>query len=393
MTQSESQAAYGKGRTTKDRAERKGNTAALGRLAHAFEEHGIDLSDLGNVKSVWMKSEVNSEGEDVVSGASVLLAPSWETGPEWPVIQPAEPVTVKVPKARPSKPSGSWKTAVILPDPQIGYRRLTDGTLDPFQDERALDVALQITESERPDLIVNLGDFLDFPSFGRYRQEPGFAMTTQATIDRGHDFLARQVALSPDVRLLEGNHDARLHNAIMDNAAAAFGIRRANAPAEWPAMSVPNLLRLDDLGVEYIGGYPVGATYITHRLACIHGRKVKSNGSTAAAVVKDEHVSVIFGHVHRIETQFRTFNRKGTPRTIVAHTPGTLARIDGAVPGAAAGLDPHGRPVRHFQNWQQGLTVARFNTETGAFALEPVHIFEGWAMHRGQEFRATTEGP
>lgn len=379
-------AAYGKGRTVKKRAEANGNTTALGRLQQVLTD--IDLADVGEVRTVWAKTATDDDGTSRMTGASILLAPSWEGGPKWPVVQQAAPCKVTVPRRNAPALVGKWKTALILPDPQIGFRRLTDGTLDPFHDDRAIDIALQLAEAERPDLAVWLGDFLDFPSFGRYRQEPGFAMTTQPAIDKGHALLAQVAALAKESRLIEGNHDARLHNAIIDNASAAFGIRRANAPDEWPAMSVPYLLRLDELGVEYVPGYPVGATYINDNLAAIHGRKHRSNGSTASLVAGDERVSVIFGHVHRIETTFRTRNARAVPKFSVAHTPGCLCRIDGAVPGAVAGLDPHGTPVRHWQNWQQGVSVVRFEEGNGRFYIESVPIFEGWAMHRGHQFQA-----
>jgi hypothetical protein len=42
-------------------------------------------------------------------------------------------------------------------------------------------------------------------------------------------------------------------------------------------------------------------------------------------------VSVIFGHVHRIESKFKTRRHREGPKRSFAHTPGCLARIDGAV--------------------------------------------------------------
>jgi hypothetical protein len=81
---------------------------------------------------------------------------------------------------------------------------------------------------ERPDLTVWLGDVCDFASFGRYRQEPGFALTVQPTIDTAHEYLALTANLSGEVRFLEGNHDARIHTAMVDNVQAAAGVRRAD---------------------------------------------------------------------------------------------------------------------------------------------------------------------
>src|SRR6185437_2293513 len=105
---------------------------------------------------------------------------------------------------------------------------------------------------------------------------PTFARTTQATVDRMALFVAQLRAAAGDeceIRWLEGNHEARLSNYIMDNARAAFGLRVGNTPESWPVLSVPNLCRLDEHGVEYVPGYPANETWINDRLRVIHGHQ------------------------------------------------------------------------------------------------------------------------
>lgn len=311
-----------------------------------------------------------------------------ETGYAWAPVQPPKRVRVQAPKRR--ERTGHWKTALLLPDPQFGYRRLHDGTLIPFHDENALRVARQIAEAERPDVTIWLGDVLDLPMFGKYRQEPTFAQTFQPALDRAHEEIAVVAELSGKCRYLSGNHDERLHFSVIDNMMSAAGIRRAKAPPdEYPALSVPGLLRLNELGVEWVGGYPAGATYLNDRFAAIHGTKVGNNRQSAATmVVEDERVSVAFGHVHRIETTYRTRNTRGAPAFSVAHSPGCLCRIDGAVPSVKSGLDPFGKPIRSWENWQNGVSLVRYEERDGRWALESIPIFEGFALHRGQEFAA-----
>ena len=277
---------------------------------------------------------------------------------------------------------------MILPDPQIGFRRLPDGSLDPFHSEAALDIALQIVKREQPDKIVWLGDFLDLPSFGRYRLEEGFAQCTQPAIDRGYEILLGFSLHCNEMVLIEGNHDARLQNYITDNALASAGLRRAkDPPHQWPVLSVPYLLRLNDLGVEYVGGYPSGAHYLNDNIACIHGHKVKSGGSTAAEIVKDEQVSTIFGHVHRRESHYKTRNHRGRARVIMAASPGTLSRIDGAVPSYKSATLLTGKPATHFEDWQQGLAVVRYEVDGDQrFEYQDIGIFDGRALWNGKEY-------
>jgi predicted phosphodiesterase len=313
--------------------------------------------------------------------------------PLWNPIQNAKPTIVNATKVIPAKKS-EWKTAVVLPDPQIGFRKFDDDTLDPFHDEDAMNVALQIVHYEQGvsgvDQVVNLGDFLDLPSQGRFAQEATFANTTQLAIDYGHFFLAQQRACAPnaEIVLIEGNHDRRMQNFVEANALAAFGLKRAQRPDELPVMSLPFLLRLDELDVTYIDSYPAGKHWINDKLRAIHGNKVRSNGSTAAAYTNDMgHLSTIFGHTHRLEIQSRTtWDRLGKIRSM-AISPGCLCRVDGAVPSVNGAIGPDGVPKEVFENWQQGVAVIKYK-DSGEFFVDLVQIDEGRTVYQGVEFVA-----
>lgn len=317
--------------------------------------------------------------------------------PAWPVIQPARPVQIKssvLIKNESSLQASGWKTAVVLPDPQIGFRKYEDGTLDPFHDDRAMSVAVQVIAHEQTnggvDQVINLGDFLDLPSQGRFAQEATFANTTQLALDKGHLFLGEQRAAAPDadIILIEGNHDRRLQNFVEANALSAFGLRRANYPDSWPVMSLPYLLRLDELRVDYIDAYPAGLHWVTNGLRAIHGNKVRSAGSTAAAYTNAmPHISTVFGHVHRLEIQSTTtYDRMGKIRSM-AISPGCLCRVDGAVPSVNGAIGNDGKPAEHWENWQQGVAVIKYK-DTGEFYVNLVQIDDGQTVYDGVEFNA-----
>lgn len=366
----------------------------MGELARSLEAEVDAAHKLLGARGVPEKVKLTStttttDGDTKVSEkTSVTLASLWE--PQWPVVQPARPVALSQPKPKKRRGKLKTETAVILPDPQIGFRLYDDETLEPFHDDRAMRVALSIAAELNPHRIVNLGDFIDLPAHSKYEQEPAFAFTTQQALDRGHKFLGEQRAAAPDAEIvvIEGNHDRRLHNAIRNNAAASFGIRVANAPESWPVMSLPNLLRMDELGVTYVAGYPAGEYWINDNLVCIHGRKVRSGGSTAAPVAKDEYVSQIFGHTHRSEEYWTTRRDRQGAVEIMAATPGCLCRIDGVVPSLKGSTDVYGRVVRAFEDWQQGLAVVTYEPGNGSFDIERVRIRDGRARFRGQLYVA-----
>lgn len=377
----------------------------LGAIRDLLERNGIEPSEVGRLhrikdvrlyqgqaKVAVFDDEGNQIGENlqIQDMASVVLSPKWEDGPEWPVVNPGPSVKLP-PFAVSGTPRDGTRTAVIWPDMQVGYYHDRDGTLVSTHDEQAIEIALAITKDSKPDLVVLVGDNADLPEFGRYRLSPAFQQTTQATIDYLTLLMFRIRKAAPAARIvwLAGNHEERLVNYVLDNAAAAFGLRQGARPDGWPALSIPHLCRLDESGVEYLAGYPANDFWINENLRVIHGNKVKSTGSTAHEYLRSEKTSVIYGHVHRIEKAHRTFRKWDGRKTIMAASPGTLARIDGAVPSTKGGIDLHGRPLTVVEDWQQGLAVVEYEvTGDHKFFYHPVDIIEGEASFNGKRYSA-----
>lgn len=375
-------------------------TESLGKVAALLERSGIDPDSIGKVSSVrlsqWQGLTKDADGEAQVhdlEGASVVLHPTWEAGPAWQPVDRGPAVKIAAPKVG-ARPTTSLQRCFLWPDTQIGYRRdpLTM-ELEPFHDEVAIACALALLRKVRPDRVIVLGDFVDLPEFGTYEQEPGFALTVQPSIDRATTLLAEiRAAAGPDCEIIfiEGNHDARLQRSITRNAKSAFGLKRGNAaPDDWPVLSLPYLLRMDDLNVQYVGGYPAGLVWITPRVAAIHGAKVNSAGSTALRVVDDSRVSVVFGHTHRVELLHRTRQAyEGAKRSLAASI-GCLCRIDGAVPSYRSGIDIFGRSVPTVENWQHAAACVSYEPgDDGLFHLDLIPIQDGRAVLFGEEVAA-----
>ena len=278
------------------------------------------------------------------------------------------------------------QVALILPDPQIGYRHVQGGT-EAFHCEQALDLAVRLAADLQPDHIVHLGDFLDLAPFSRFAQEPGFANTTQLGIDRGHRFLSELAAVTGAQQyVLEGNHDARIVKTLSKLVPEAALLRAPGAA--WPALSVPSLLDLEGLGVEYIEAYPAGELWLSERLRFIHGVKVNSSGSTAALVAREAPASTFFGHVHRQELHYRTRPTGRTSETVFACSPGTLARIDGAVPSFHSAVSQRtGRSLPVVEDWTQGMAVATWSGNEEP-VVELIRIVNGEALYRGKRYVA-----
>lgn len=310
-------------------------------------------------------------------------------GPEWPVIQPADPVTVIV-ADRPAKPVRGMKLAIKGADTQIGFRRLEDGSLDPFHDDAAMNVFIEVCKSYQPDKVQILGDFLDLASQGRFAQEATFAQTTQEALNTGHRFLATLRAACPDAEIvvIEGNHDKRMQNFIEANAIAAFGLKRAGLPESWPVMSLPYLLRLDELNIQYVDAYPAATDWDNHTTRNIHGTKANSRGSTTSQYVFElPHLNTWAGHTHRVEVTYRSvMGARGEPIESYSANPGCLCRVDGAVPSVNGAIGADGTAARIVENWQQGFGLAYYNdTESWPYVYR---IRNGRALIDGMEIAA-----
>ena len=312
----------------------------------------------------------------------------------------AKPIKIKASRGLPSRKPGTkdWNLAVFLGDPQIGYRLFPDGELDPFHDEAAISAALNfmayLEATFGIDTVVNLGDFLDLAPNGRFFQEATYNGTQNASIQYGHNFLMRQRAACPNARivLVEGNHDARMGKYQQVFAPANAGLLRAGIETQsWPPASVPYLLNVEAADVEYIDAYPAGEFWVNRRLRAIHGSKVRSNGSTASGYINDNpHISTIFGHVHRLEAQYKTLHDHASrgPQRSLAASPGCLCRIDGAVPSYGSGIHHDGRPAVRYENWQHGIGLAWYkNTKIDQrFFYENCLILDGTIVYDGKEF-------
>jgi hypothetical protein len=361
------------------------------KLANELARRGITEEQIGRLSrvSMWQGLTKNDDGEAEIHDLyGFQLAPTWDDGPAWPTITPG-PV-VKVAASRLGRQHGCSESVVaVLPDMQIGYYRHPNGELEPTHDPAAFDAALALVATLRPSRVVLLGDNLDLPEFSRYRTTPAFQQTTQAAIDYATTMLARLRAAAPDATIdwLAGNHEERLQHWLTDNARAAFGLRQGATTNGWPVLSVPHLCRLDEHGVIYHPGYPASDLWLTDNLKVIHGDRVQSRGSTAHKYLSEQKVSVIYGHVHRIEQAHRTREDIDGPAEIMAASPGCLARIDGAVPSTRQGLDLDGRPLTRAEDWQNGCAVVTIHPD-GDWQYEVARIANGTAFFRGGIYRA-----
>lgn len=309
--------------------------------------------------------------------------------PKWEPINRAALAEITYKRPRAAKSNGEVKTVVVLPDPQIGFGRSVDGQWFTTHDPVAMDLALQICELVAPDEIINLGDTLDSAEWSKYLSGPTFAGMTQLGLDTAHIFLATQKAICDKVVVIDGNHDSpRFEKSIISNFQQAYGLRRA-ATQEDPVLSLPYLLRVDDLGVDWYGTYPNGKYFLRDDIAIIHGEKLSSRDQAQKGRLITH---TIQGHIHRVEMQSRTWEGYNGEILSTWHmSPGTLSKITGEVPSFGSSLSIKGFPVRRVEDWQQGVLVLSYIDQLGA-SIEPRMVeisSKGSAMFDGKVLQSS----
>ena len=372
------------------------NAEKLNQIRHALEGAGVPIDAIGEIKNARVRSGFHEgltkdpDGNPVVTKleskhVSITLTPAWEDGPAWPLIQPGKPVTIKNPVTT-KKKSTDNKTIVVISDVQVGFLRDIEdpSRLTPMHDLPAIEVALQIVADLQPDQIGYVGDFLDLPEMSRYLQNEEFWRTTQPSIDEGYKILAQfEAAAGPDrdrTIFIAGNHERRLQESVLKYHRAAFHLRpAAQTPATWPDLTVPHLLRFEELGIEYMGEYPGGEWYITPELVVRHNPESR----TAYAA------SVIAGHSHHVKRETYSLRTPQGPMHQTLWEIGCLASLDNYASRGSlvATRVPSNRGF--VKDWAHSFAVVTVTPELD-HAVELVeYIGRGQAIFRGKRYVAS----
>ena len=224
------------------------------------------------------------------------------------------------------------------------------------------------------------GDTFDLPEQAELLASS--ALYPNQAFSVGHNILALQTDATPNAErriILEGNHDARLQKKLLNDASQFHGIKAVGD--EYPAMSLPNLLKLDKIGHEYIGGYPANEYQYREDLIFIHGSGGGAN-PTKKLQEKYPNENVVQGHLHRINSEMHT-RRDG--RYIGKYIMGLMGKIDGSLPSVNNGIDSTGKSVKKYEQWQQGAMIIN-DYGDGNYEFNQIPINEGKAYWQGKRF-------
>jgi hypothetical protein len=314
-------------------------------------EHGVVITD----------KKTGVQRLDVSYLKSSSFVPKEEI-PRWPVVQPANQADIIYTPREPS-PTPSAQRVFLWPDCQIGfYRSTATGELSPMHDLKAIDVALQMLHAFRPDRVVILGDLIDLAGLSRWFQLAEFQHTLQPAIQYTYMLLAKMRAIvgpKCEIDYIAGNHERRFSEYIAKNALAAHGLRlpekdfRLVDPFtlmpktwDWPVLSIPNVLRLKELGITYSAEYPGGEVWLNDRNVCCHPPEKNTK--------KEIRANVYHGHIPRATVDTHTVHGRGESSEFsMVAVPGLMGTGDLTDKSSLSRTTTTSSGSR--MNWQQGI--------------------------------------
>jgi len=212
----------------------------------------------------------------------------------------------------------------------------------PYHDEAALEAALERFEREKVDVIVLLGDVIDFYKISRFIKSPQ-KKTVSEEIKDTRSFLTGLRARFPGARIIykKGNHEDRMDAYIMGNASEIYDLVE---------QLLEQKLGLHELEIEFIEDpFQIG------KLWFLHGHE-KPGGSynpeyICNVIFKYVLDHFIVGHFHRNQTK-------------------PFKQISGKIFwGAALGYLAGEMDYAKINQWNQGLAVIKMD-KTGHFRPE-----------------------
>jgi len=232
----------------------------------------------------------------------------------------------------------------------------------PLHDPRAVDCAMDITRSIKPQELVFLGDFQDCAAVSKHSKTPDVEWRSlQDELAEGIELMheiVRKVGARRVVYLC-GNHERRIKRYIDDNANKLTGLldvrKTLGIPKNWTyyPYGQGNFHQCGNSGVIAVHGSLLG-----QHPAKSHLNKYKCKG-------------IIFGHTHRLQAWYETDVHGDTYKSISSGHLGDTRKLADYVDSVA--------------NWQQGLTSGYFK-RSGRHFLEITEIQNGEGVANGRSF-------
>ncbi len=175
----------------------------------------------------------------------------------------------------------------------------------PFQDDKAVDLMIQVSKDIKPDMVIINGDLIDFYSISSFRKLKPDAIRFKEELRMSIVHLDLMRGLHPNARFIfnMGNHEDRLPNYLADNAQELMDLN---------CLDIAQLFEFARLDIT-LNRAVNRESYqrINNNLLIGHFAKVnKYSAYTAKALIEAKGMSLIQGHTHRLGSHYRTWVKR-----------------------------------------------------------------------------------
>jgi predicted phosphodiesterase len=221
----------------------------------------------------------------------------------------------------------------------------------PYQDNKAIELALKYGEKNKMDCILINGDLFDFATISRHEKDWRHRSLVDEidTVKEFFDYLQHRF---PNVKIIfkEGNHDERFDKWLFHKSPEFFDIS---------GLTLKDVLKLNEKGIDYVcDRLPVKIG----KLLVLHGHELNGSGGVnpARATFLKTIANVLIGHCHRTSQ----------------HTEPTLNGdvIVSTSTGCLCGMYPMFARVN---KWNLGFGFVNHNIKSGEYKLDNLKIIKG----------------
>ena len=232
----------------------------------------------------------------------------------------------------------------------------------PYDDRRARALVRQVGAAWKPDWLVGLGDLADFYSVSDHLKDPKRAHRFKWELGQVNQFLDELDAFGAERKIyVAGNHEDRYDRYL-----------QRQAPELHEVVSIPEALRLEDRGWEYVpykDHTRIGKLYITHDVGS-SGRQ-----SVFKSLEAYEH-SVLTGHSHRL-AYIVEGNAAGEYKVSAQFGwLGDVNKID------------YMHRVQAKKNWALGFGIGYLDEDTGIVYVTPIPIVKYTCVVEGRLYKS-----
>ena len=221
----------------------------------------------------------------------------------------------------------------------------------PYQDNKAITLALNYGLEKDVNCIIINGDLIDFHTISRFDKEPNQRSIAQE-FEAVRMFLKSLREYFPKARIIfkEGNHDERWERWLFNKAPEIFDDEE---------FRLATRLRLGELSIEHLGERrPIHLG----KLIILHGHELNGSGGVnpARATFMKTIGNVLVGHSHR--------SSQHVEPTITGDVIQTTSI------GCLCGMYPNYARVN---KWNQGFAYVDLDVKTGNYKLDNLKIVNG----------------